>query len=171
MEKTEIPYVKAVRVSNFKLWRTKHNLKVKNQKLTIECINISIPDGLWSVRIPATFEIFAMIRDLYAMSQSDNDIDKAFANSHLPTFLNNIFFASSVGNGYFHSGLSLVAKVYTEPASLNDEKFREQVKNFCAAFSDWVEKNRQDAKEPTDAEMHQDELAEQAMKILEEDGQ
>lgn len=66
-----IPYGKAVRVGNYKLWRGKYVLSGK-EKASIDCIYVSSLDGTWMTRIPATSGMFTTICNGYATTEDDN---------------------------------------------------------------------------------------------------
>lgn len=87
-KKNLIPYQKAVRVGNFKLWRSKSVIaympsdeerakvreeskgkrKAVGKKFDIDVINISNLDGSWKVQIPSTCSLYSVIVDGYATS-------------------------------------------------------------------------------------------------------
>ena len=56
-----IPFGKAVRVGNFKLWRGNYVIGEGKQKTTVECLYISSLDGAWMVRVNATSMLFGNI--------------------------------------------------------------------------------------------------------------
>ena len=65
-----IPYGKAVRVGNFKLWRGKYVLSGK-EKSSIDCLHVSSLDGTWMTRVPATSGMFTTICNGYATTDDD----------------------------------------------------------------------------------------------------
>ena len=64
-ETRERPFIKAVRLGNFKLWRTKKVYKSGKDKSEIETLNISDLDGGWQVKIPATVHTYKLFREMY----------------------------------------------------------------------------------------------------------
>ena len=87
-KKNLIPYQKAVRVGNFKLWRSKSviaympsdeerakvreeskgKMKAVGKKVDIDVLNISNLDGSWKTQIPSTCSLYSVIVDGYATS-------------------------------------------------------------------------------------------------------
>lgn len=87
-KKNLIPYQKAVRVGNFKLWRSKSviaympsdeerakvreeskgKMKAVGKKVNIDVLNISNLDGSWKTQIPSTCSLYSVIVDGYATS-------------------------------------------------------------------------------------------------------
>ena len=66
-----IPFGKAVRVGNFKLWRGKYVLSGK-EKSSIDCLHVSSLDGTWMTRVPATSGMFTTICNGYATTEDDD---------------------------------------------------------------------------------------------------
>lgn len=80
-----IPFVKPARVGNFKLWRGKINLGSRKEKIEIECVNVSNLEGSWMVRIPSTSEMFGFICSQYATVDTemrDKILGMVFTNMH-----------------------------------------------------------------------------------------
>ena len=71
-----IPYGRAVRVGNYKLWRGKYVLSGK-ERTRIDCIYVSSLDGTWMTRIPATSGMFTTICNGYA-NTTDDDLRAEF---------------------------------------------------------------------------------------------
>ena len=101
--KREIPFVKPVRIGNFKMWRSKANKDVVQ-------IVVSTLDGGWMVKIPSTFDIFAIIRELFANGENDAIL----------SYFTNMFAATSIPNGFFHQGISLLTIAYCNPNFLEE---------------------------------------------------
>lgn len=191
-EKIGIPFLKPARVGNFKIWKSKFELvidptdeqrkkvaeesngkkKAVRQKMNIECINVSILDGSWSVRVPQTFEQFSMLSIAYAWSQSEDEEERKKGTDYLRTTISNMYYVSCICNGFFHHGVEMVTAAYANPSLLNDteksEKFILEANDTIKRFLVWREEYEKNVKEnePTEQELHQDELAEQAMNIV-----
>lgn len=191
-EKIGIPFLKPARVGNFKIWKSKFELvidptdeqrkkvaeesngkkKAVRQKMNIECINVSILDGSWSVRVPQTFEQFSMLSIAYAWSQSEDEEERKKGTDYLRTAISNMYYVSCICNGFFHHGVEMVTAAYANPSLLNDteksEKFILEANDTIKRFLVWREEYEKNVKEnePTEQELHQDELAEQAMNIV-----
>lgn len=162
-EGRKIPFGKPARMGNYRIWRSKYPIgkgKGKNQSF-IEQINVSNLDGTWQVKVPATFEMFSMLWNLYA-DPSKQDI--------LSSFINNMAFTTITGNGYFQRAVELCAIVYANPSLLDkkDKQHKELVKNVDAlikAFLDWRKAYDERVKEnaPTEEQERHDEIAEQVI--------
>lgn len=182
-KKREIPFVKPVRIDNYKLWRSRCKMtvtpseedkekvfkdsggkkKAVSKTYDIEQINISTLDGTWQVKIPATWDMFGMIRDLFA----EGDY------ARLSTILANMMYSSVIANGYFHEALRKIVFCYVSPSMLEEgsddfESLKKDARNLIKAFLEWRRMYDEKVKElePTDEDMKQDDLAEQAMDIL-----
>ena len=80
-----IPFGKPARVGNFKLWRGKYNLGSGKDKTAIECVHVSNLDGSWMVRIPSTSEMFGFIVSQYATVDTEmreKILGMIFTNMH-----------------------------------------------------------------------------------------
>lgn len=192
-EKVQIPFVKPARVGNFRVWRSKIELgvtpditektekdaesmrhKPKRQKVTIEAINISNLDGSWMIRIPETYEMFAMLTAVYDGLHSDNADIKERSRDYLSTVFTNMMYASSISNGYYHQGLFMVAAAYTDPDLLRDKKkfkaFKKEADGVMTRFLAWhKEFDKVVGRELSDDELRQDEAAQGIMQKMEED--
>lgn len=187
MEEAKIPFVKPCRVGNFKMWRSKMTLTVSPseeqrrqvaeesggkkkavaQKVDIECINISNADGSFSIRIPQTFEMFGMLTVAYQWYKSDDASKKARGQEYLSTVMSNMLYVSCVSNGYYHTGLQAVTQVYVNPDVLSNEDFRVKVTDTIEKFKEWYKDYATSRAEPSAEDERKDEIAEQAMDILE----
>ena len=187
-----IPFGKPARIGNFKIWKSKFDLvsdpteeqrkkvveeskgkkKAVRQKLTIDCINVSILDGSWMVRIPQTFEQFAMLSLAYAWSLSDDKDEQVKGREYLRTAISNMYYVSCICNGFFHHGVEMVTSAYADPDFLKENErgvaFLKDAKQTIERFLEWRKGYDKlvEAGEPSDRELHQDEIAEQAMEIL-----
>ena len=167
--KVQIPFGKAVRVHNFKLWRS----RVKYGDATIEAVNASTLDGSWMTRIPSTVDMYGWICMSYSDFMDDDVTRKAQGEAVLTTVLSNMLYTSSIVNGYYQRALELCATVYAHPSLLDCKSkehkgFVKDVKGLCSEFLKWRRGYDEYMKdnEPTEEQMHQDEIAEQALEAL-----
>lgn len=171
-----IPFGRAVRAGNFKLWRGRYEMKTSEGNMQIECIHVSDLDGAWSVRIPETYEMFGILMSLYNDSTDEMNIAmSAQAAGALASLLSNMMFASVVGNGYFHRGIGLIATLYANPQMLSEEERPDLVKevnDLIAKFLEWRKAYDEKVRElePTEEDDRREDIAEQAMDILNEEG-
>lgn len=187
-----IPFGKPARIGNFKIWKSKFELvsvpteeqrkkvveeskgkkKAARQKVTIDCINISILDGSWTVRIPQTFEQFAMLSLAYSWSLSEDKDEQVKGTDYLRTTISNMYYVSCICNGFYHHGVEMVTSAYADPDLLKENErgvaFMKDAKLTIERFLEWRKGYDKlvEAGEPSDIELHQDEIAEQAMDIL-----
>ena len=161
--KREIPFGRPARVGNFKIWRSRKMFGRGKNKIPVEQINVSTLDEEWQIKIPATFEIFAMIRDLFA----DNTEQRT---AQLSTILGNMLYASCIPNGYYQRAINLCATIYANPNLLNDddERHEDMMNNVRALVAGFLEWRKQYDKhvaenEPTEEEIKNDEVAEEML--------
>lgn len=166
-EPRKIPYGKPARVGNYRIWRSKFPVGKGKGKDFIDQINIGNLDGTWQVRIPATFEMYAILTELYA-DEGKKEI--------LAEYVNNMAFVTITGNGYFQRAVELVAIAYANPSLLTkkDKQHKAFVKNAEAlikAFLDWrkVYDERVKLDEPTEQDDRQDEIAGEMIDELEKE--
>ena len=194
MTSSNIPFVKPVRVGNFKLWRSKFQVsaypdldeeqvkrmvaekgRVRKEKFDVECINVSNLEGTWKVQVPSTFEMYSVLNALYADFASDDAKLKERSRNLFATILGNMMYAATIGNGYYHRALEMVTTCYAYPNILNkkDErhkKFKKDVSALIDAFLSWRKLWDKAVEErlDEDKEARCEEIAEQAREILEE---
>lgn len=80
-----IPYGKGTRIGNFKLWRTNYAIGSGKEKTTIECVCVSSLDGTWMTRIPSTSQMFSTICNSFATTDEtlrDNFLGMLFTNCY-----------------------------------------------------------------------------------------
>ena len=166
--KRESPFGKAVRIQNFKMWRT--NVSV-GSKQTIQAICISNLDGTWKVQIPQTYLMFRALTDLYG-TEDKQDFDILFS------FLTNFNFATSISNGHFQNFLILAVYGYMHPEVLEkgfkpaDKKFL-SYKDFMQRIKTGIESYKEFARnskpeDMTDEEYRQAETAAEMQDKLDE---
>ena len=189
-EKKAIPVVKAARVGNYKLWRTRRD--------DMESINISNLDGSWKVVIPQTSTMFSMI----AMTFGDDDEKKS--EDMLKMLFGNMMNVCLVSNPYLHDSFSFLMEMLQFPYLLLSEKDMEkrmkvgfkdtgidkkEVKDYIAKMTDYRRKlyehielrksmfieeyERQQAERrakeaEANKQLEQDAIAEEAMKVIQE---
>lgn len=144
MEKSprEIPFVKPVRIGNFKMWRSKVRLKKKE---AIETIVITNLEGTWKVQIPKTYLMFRALSDLYA-TEDPNDLNILFS------FVSNFNFCTQISHGSFQNFLILTVYGYMHPEVLDSgyepedkkflsyDEFMHRVKSCVEEYKLFVEK-------------------------------
>lgn len=127
-----IPFGKASRIGNYKVWRSKFNFtptdeerervrresggKRKAVGFEIEQINISNLDGSWSTRIPQTCGMYGVISMAY-----DNPDDNA-RQSYLTNLFGNMMNVCMLENTYVHDGFSVLLEIMQVPYLLLPEK-------------------------------------------------
>lgn len=187
-----IPFGKPARIGNFKIWKSKFELvsdpneeqrkkvaeesrgkkKAVRRKVTIDCINVSVLDGSWMVRIPQTFEQFAMLSLAYSWSLSEDKDEQVKGTDYLRTAISNMYYVSCICNGFYHHGVEMVTSAYADPDLLKENErsvaFLKDAKLTVERFLEWRMGYDElvAAGEPSDRELHQDEIAEQAIELL-----
>ncbi len=194
-EKMTIPFVKAVRVGNYKLWRGKYVMG----QVKIDCLHVSNLDGSWMMRIPATMSLYGVICTGYAMEdemQREDFLGLIFKNlytigtsaSESLHYASSILYEMFIFPYLFLSEKEMVKKMKEEYKNYGSDrdKGEESIKNMVQYRKElykMIEKIRDDvvadferhiaathAAEPeAEKEMEQDAIAEQAMEILNED--
>ena len=112
-----IPFVKAVRVGNYKMWRTKKD---------IEYIHVSNLDGSWKVQIPSTSQMFGFISSQYAT------IDKDLRENFLGMVFTNMLNITLTPSPALHDSLMFLTEMMSFPYLLLPEK--EMVKRMKDGF-------------------------------------
>jgi len=172
-----IPSGRPARMGNFRLWKTLTVVGKGKAKTNVECINVSDLDGTWLVRIPQTYEMFGMLTVAYQWSQSEDMEERRRGNGFIRTAISNMFYVSSVCNGFFHHGIEMVAAAYANPTLLQDTKegqsFMADAKDSIERFLVWRKEYEKHVKEnePTEQDLHQEDIAEEAMEILNGDSE
>lgn len=82
---TAIPYGKAVRYGNYKLWRTKYGMGAKGPQ-AIDSICVANLDETWKVQIPQTSDTYAAITAAFAGRDEDRR-DKMYLDLLLTNFI------------------------------------------------------------------------------------
>lgn len=147
-KKNLIPYQKAVRVGNFKLWRSKSviaympsdeerakvreeskgKMKAVGKKVDIDVLNISNLDGSWKTQIPSTMTMYATICAGFATTdpeQRDNFLGMIFTN---------IYNISTCSSEALHDAFFFLSEIMAYPLMLLPEK--EMVKQMRAGFKE-----------------------------------
>ena len=121
-EKKVIPFGKAVRVGNYKVWRSTINLGGRNAGFSVQQINVSNLDGSWQVKIPETQKMFATITMCYQDNKEDF-LEVMFANM-LTVCLNN--------NEYLHDGFNILNQLIITPyLMLPESEMIEYLREGC----------------------------------------
>ena len=111
-----IPFGRAVRVGNFKLWRGNYNLGTGKDKNVIECVHVSNLDGSWMVRIPSTSTMFSLIVNGYAT------VDEAMREKFLGMVFTNQLNVCASGSESLHDAFFFLTEMMTFPYLLLSEK-------------------------------------------------
>lgn len=167
-----IPFGRPARMGNFRIWRSTIVVGKGKAKTGIECINVSNLDGTWLVRIPQNYEMFGMLTIAYQWANSENAEERRRGDGFIRTALSNMAYVSMVCNGFFHHGVEMIAAAYANPSLLQDteegKNFIEDAKGTVERFLAWREEYDKHVadNEPTDKDIRQEEIAEEAIDIL-----
>ena len=191
-----IPFGKATRVGNFKLWRGNYTLGRGKDKTDIECVYVSSIDGSYMVRIPATSGMFSFICNQYATTDPDmrdNILGMVFTNfwnicnTPSPVLHDSLFFFTEMLSfPYLILSEDEMRKRMAENlriSGIDDEKaiehinkmveYRKQLweliekkKNTLISDYELQLAERRGKEEEADKELEHDELAEQAINEL-----
>lgn len=196
----EIPYNRAVRVSNYKLWRSKYVLVNGKEKTSIDCLHISNLDGSWMTRIPATSGMYGFFLSQYAT------VDETLRDNILGMIITNMANICLTPSPALHDALFFLTEMMTFPYNLLPEKemvkrmkenmkklgvdkkaadehikkmvdYRKQLYELIerkkAAYLEEYERQQAERwakEEEAEKQLEQDEIAEQAMGVLTEEG-
>lgn len=111
-----IPFGKAARVGNFKLWRSRMGVGSGRDKTQAEVINVSNLDGSWKVQIPSTSEMFGFICSQYAT------VDFDMRDRMLGMIFTNQMNVSLMPSPALHDGFWLLTEMMAFPYLLLSEK-------------------------------------------------
>ena len=118
----KIPFVRPVRVGNYKLWKTSLVMGKGKDKTSVEQICVANLDGTWSVRIPEMSAMFATISNAYGMEDGEKFLEVVFANMQSVCLITNEF---------LHDGFSILRDMLTMPYLLLPEKeMRKRMKGY-----------------------------------------
>lgn len=168
----KIPFGKPARLGNFRIWRSNLAVGKGKSKSGVECINLSNLEGTWLVRIPQNYEMFGMLTIAYQWANSENAEERRRGDGFIRTALSNMAYVSMVCNGFFHHGVEMIAAAYANPSLLQDteegKNFIEDAKGTVERFLAWREEYDKHVadNEPTEKDIRQEEIAEEAMDIL-----
>ena len=135
-ERPTIPYNKAARVGNYKVWRSKgkrtatptdeERKKIREESFgkrhavaktfDMEYINVSNLDGSWSVKIPATSMMYATICEGYAI---ENVLER---ERYLTIIFANFINVTTNTNLALHDGLYFLTEMLSYPYLMLPEK-------------------------------------------------
>lgn len=171
------PFGKPARLGNFRIWRSNLAVGKGKSKSGVECINLSNLEGTWLVRIPQNYEMFGMLTIAYQWANSEDAEERRRGDGFIRTALSNMAYVSMVCNGFFHHGVEMIAAAYANPTLLQDTKegqsFMADAKDSIERFLVWRKEYEKHVKEnePTEQDLHQEDIAEEAMEILNGDGE
>lgn len=115
-EVPQIPFLRAVRIGNYKLWRSKYNIGSGADKTSIDCLHVSNLDGSWMVRIPSTSSMYGCIMNGFATS--DDHIRESF----LGMILTNMHNICNINSEALHDAFFFLQEMMTFPYLLLSEK-------------------------------------------------
>lgn len=191
-----IPFGKATRVGNFKLWRGNYTLGRGKDKTDIECVYVSSIDGSYMVRIPATSGMYGFICNQYATTDpniKENILGMVFTNFYnivntpSPVLHDSLFFLTEIlSYPYLILPEDEMRKRMAENlriSGIDDEKAIEHINKmveYRKQLWELIEKKkdtlisdyelqlaeRRGKEEEADKELEHDELAEQAINEL-----
>lgn len=196
----EIPYNKAVRVGNFKVWRSKYVVASGKEKTSVDCLHVSNLDGSWMTRIPSTEAMFGYICRQYAV------FDENIREQMLSVVFGNMIKVCLIPSAALHDAFSFLVEMMAFPYNLLSEKEMEKrmkgnmkllgvdkqkakehiskmielrrqlyelIEKKKTAYIDEYERQqheRWEKEEEAQKQLEQDEIAEQAMGVLTEEG-
>lgn len=111
-----IPFGRAVRVANYKLWRSRYTVGSGRDKADIDCINISTLDGGWLIRVPSTMSVYGMIAQGYATT------DEHIRENFLGMVLTNYYNLTTINSEALHDAFFFLTEMMTYPYLLLSEK-------------------------------------------------
>lgn len=111
-----IPFGKAVRVGNFKLWRGRYVMAGGKDRTGIECVHVSSLDGSWMVRIPSTSTMFGFICSQYAT------VDENIRDNMLGMVFTNVYNCANLPSPALHDGFWFLQEMMTFPYLLLPER-------------------------------------------------
>ncbi len=112
----EIPYNRAVRVGNFKLWRSKYVIAGGKEKTSIDSLNISNLDGSWMTRIPATSGMYSLFLAQYAT------VEEELRDNVLGMIMTNQLNVCLTPSPALHDALFFLTEMMSFPYNLLPEK-------------------------------------------------
>ena len=113
-----IPFGKAARVGNFKVWRG--NYAAAGGKDGIECVHVSNLDGSWMVRIPSTERMFSYICSQFAT------FDEEIREKTLGVAFSNMIQVCLIPSEALHDAFNFLVQMMQFPYNLLPEKEMEK---------------------------------------------
>lgn len=196
-----IPFGKAVRVGNFKLWRSNISTGKGQRSVNVPCVHVSDLDGAWMVRIPSTSNMYGYICSQFATS------DEEIREKTLGVAFSNMIKVCLIPSEALHDAFNFLVQMMEFPYLLLPEKEMERrmadglrkvgmektkakehiskMMEYRKELYELIEKKKADyiedyerqqaerlEREPEELEqLRRDELAEQAADILQEKGE
>ena len=111
-----IPFGRAVRVGNFKLWRSRTSVGSGKDRTGIETVNVSNLDGTWKVQIPSTMAVFSTIIQSYAT------VDEKMRENFLGMIFSNMYGITTTASEALHDGYFFLSEMMSFPYLLLPEK-------------------------------------------------
>lgn len=170
----KVPFNRAVRVGNFKLWRSSVKVKTSDGKMVSECLSISTLVGEWLVRVPDTWEMFGQLCSAYGDTLSDDKEKRAVGEAIVTNVCSNMLYVSSTANGYYLQGVKMLTAAFYNPDILREKKKRrtleQDVKSLIEQFLVWRKQYDEaiEKLQPTEEDDHREEMADKAFEIMKE---
>lgn len=168
-----MPFGQQIHIRNYKLWRGNYRVKSADGPTAVACLYVSDLQGAWCVRLPETFEIYAIMCQAIESYFGDDEDRKRDADAVLGVLLDNMIVTTTTCNGFFHRAIKLVTMAYTFPDVLSvgdkdHDGFMKDVTETRDAFIEWHKEYADAVKnnEPDDDELRKEDVAEQAADIL-----
>lgn len=111
-EKKSIPFTRAVRVGNYKIWRSRFYLGKKKEGMSVECLNVSNLDGTWMTRVASTSSMYGLILQAYG-----EDAEKVLLG-----ILSNMMQVCTSSSPYLHDAFFILTQMMTYPYMLLSEQ-------------------------------------------------
>lgn len=178
------PEVKVWRVGNFvlrkcevptfgsdewKLGDAQVRAMVKKGEIgTVECVEVLSLDGAWCVRLMP-----GSLMESLLVAYMDG-VENAPQKDEIEAIMTNIMAATSIGNGYFQKGITMLLAAYCDPSLVKGggrrtRKFLKEIKVLRDGYLEW-RREYEDFMESQDEDIDidRDSTAENARQVLDE---
>lgn len=120
----KLPFRQPARVGNFRVSRRFVDV---GSGRSVPVIVVSDLEGLWSVQVPSTSQMYGVLTGLYATGEEADE-------GIMHTMLCSLYMATSIPGGHFHKGVLMLARVYMHPESLDDGAFLAEVRALADEY-------------------------------------
>ena len=113
-----------------------------------------------------------MLTVAYQWSKSEDAEERSRGEDFIRTVLSNMTYVSCICNGFYHHAIEMVTSAYATPSLLQDTEegkgFMLDVKGTMERFLAWRKEYEKyvSANQHTEQDLRQEDIAEEAMKIL-----